>query len=162
MSVEGISTTTQYLSFRLDEEEFALDISKVREVLDITRITRVPQTPGFLRGVINLRGSWSPWSTSRKSRPRGHHQVGQHPLIICELQIEEDVAIVGALADSVHEVMEIERRTSSPHQDRHQAQHGFLKGMGKRDEEFILIPTSTRSFREEISIVSQAGKTTGP
>ena len=60
MSVEGITQTTQYLSFKLDEEEFALDISKVREVLDFTKITKVPQTPGFMRGVINLRGSVVP------------------------------------------------------------------------------------------------------
>ena len=57
MSVERISDTCQYLSFNLHQEEFALDISKVREVLDYTRITKVPQMPEFMHGVINLRGA---------------------------------------------------------------------------------------------------------
>ena len=51
---------TQYLTFRLDQEVFALDISKVREVLDFTDVTKVPRTPDFMRGVINLRGSVVP------------------------------------------------------------------------------------------------------
>ena len=57
MSVAGISETLQYLTFKLDDEVFALDVSKVREILEITNITKVPQTPDFMRGVINLRGS---------------------------------------------------------------------------------------------------------
>jgi purine-binding chemotaxis protein CheW len=56
MSVEEITETKQNLSFKLHEEEFALDISKVREVLDFTKITKVAQAPDFMRGVINLRG----------------------------------------------------------------------------------------------------------
>ena len=60
MSVTGITETTQYLTFRLAEEVFALDISKVREVLDFTAITKVPRTPEFMRGVINLRGNVVP------------------------------------------------------------------------------------------------------
>ena len=60
MSVAEIIETTQYLTFKLDEEIFALDIAKVREVLDYTTITKVPRTPEFMRGVINLRGSVVP------------------------------------------------------------------------------------------------------
>jgi purine-binding chemotaxis protein CheW len=51
---------TQYLTFKLGEEMFALDIAKVREVLDFTTVTKVPRTPEFMRGVINLRGSVVP------------------------------------------------------------------------------------------------------
>ena len=50
MSAAEIMETTQYLTFKLDEEIFALDISKVREVLDFTTITKVPRTPEFMRG----------------------------------------------------------------------------------------------------------------
>ena len=60
MSVAGITETTQYLTFKLDEEIFALDISKVKEVLDFTEITKIPQTPDFMKGVINLRGGVVP------------------------------------------------------------------------------------------------------
>jgi purine-binding chemotaxis protein CheW len=52
MSVTEITETTQYLSFNLEDEVFALDISKVREVLDFTTVTKVPKTPDYMRGII--------------------------------------------------------------------------------------------------------------
>ena len=60
MAQEEHSETNQYLTFKLDGEIFALAIGKVREVLDFTSVTRVPQTPSYMRGVINLRGSVVP------------------------------------------------------------------------------------------------------
>ena len=56
MSVTGITETRQYLTFTLDREVFATDVSKVREVLDFTSLTKIPRTPDFLSGVINLSG----------------------------------------------------------------------------------------------------------
>jgi purine-binding chemotaxis protein CheW len=64
LSVAEIHVMTQYLTCKLGDEVFALDITKVREVLDVTTINKVPRTPAFMRGVINLRGSVVPWWTS--------------------------------------------------------------------------------------------------
>ena len=63
MSESSVTDTIQYLTFKLESEVFALEISKVREVLDFTTITKVPRTPDFMLGVINLRGSGVRWST---------------------------------------------------------------------------------------------------
>jgi purine-binding chemotaxis protein CheW len=52
-----IKDAAQYLTFKLDEEMFALDVVQVREILDMTTITKVPRSPDFMRGVINVRGS---------------------------------------------------------------------------------------------------------
>ena len=60
MSIGSITETTQYLSFKLGEEIFAVDVAQVREILDVIAITKVPQTPDFMKGVINLRGSVVP------------------------------------------------------------------------------------------------------
>ncbi len=60
MSLLETSEMTQYLTFRLGGEVYALEIGKVREVLDFAGATRVPRTPEFLRGVINLRGTVVP------------------------------------------------------------------------------------------------------
>ena len=65
MSTETITEIAQYLTFTLDDEVFAVNISKVREVLDFTKITKVPKTPDYLRGVINLRGSVVPVADMR-------------------------------------------------------------------------------------------------
>ena len=60
MSVTEITETRQYLTFKLAEEVFAIDVAKVREVLDFSTITKVPRTPDFMSGVINLRGNVVP------------------------------------------------------------------------------------------------------
>ena len=60
MSVNEITETRQYLTFKLGNEVFATDVAKVREVLDFTTITEIPRTPEFMSGVINLRGSVVP------------------------------------------------------------------------------------------------------
>ncbi|HTS48004.1 MAG TPA: chemotaxis protein CheW, partial [Bryobacteraceae bacterium] len=60
MSVTEITETRQYLTFKLSDEVFGIDVAKVREVLDFTSITKVPRTPDFMSGVINLRGNVVP------------------------------------------------------------------------------------------------------
>ena len=115
MNVEGITETTQYLSFKLDEEEFALDISKVREVLDFTRITKVPQTPGYMKGVINLRGSVVPVvDLNKKFGIKDTQQTVNTRIIIGEVEVEGESTVLGVLADSVHEVIELEPENIEP------------------------------------------------
>ncbi len=60
MSADTINVAAQYLTFKLKEEVFAIEISKVREVLEYTTLTKVPRTPDFMSGVINLRGNVVP------------------------------------------------------------------------------------------------------
>ena len=70
MSVSGIVETRQYLTFKLGEEVFAIDVAKVREVLDFTAITKVPRTPDFMSGVINLRGNVVPVGENSPQREK--------------------------------------------------------------------------------------------
>lgn len=161
MSVQGITETTQYLSFHLDEEEFALVISRVKEVLDFTKITKVPQSPDFMRGVINLRGSVVPVIDLKHKFGIGTtEKTVLTRIIICEIDIDGDLTVIGALADSVHEVMEIEPESIEPApRIGTRLNTEFLKGMGKRDEEFIMILDIDKVFSaEELSIVGQAGQ----
>jgi len=160
MNVEGITETTQYLSFKLDEEEFALDISKVREVLDFTRITKVPQTPGYMKGVINLRGSVVPVvDLNKKFGIKDTQQTVNTRIIIGEVEVEGESTVLGVLADSVHEVIELEPENIEPAPKiGTRLNTEFLKGMGKRDEEFIMILNIDRVFSvDELAVFSQAG-----
>jgi len=160
MSVQEISETTQYLSFHLDEEEFSLEISRVREVLDFTRITKVPQSPPFMRGVINLRGSVVPVVDLKDKFGIGKTEKTVNTrIIICEIDVDGDMTTIGALADSVHEVMEIEPEHIEPApRIGTRLNTEFLKGMGKRDEEFIMILDIDKIFSsDELSLVSQTG-----
>jgi len=161
MSVEGITQTTQYLSFKLDDEEFALDISRVREVLDFIRITKVPQTPDFMKGVINLRGSVVPVvDLNMKFGIKNTEKTVNTRIIIGEISIDGESTILGALADSVHEVMELEPDKIEPAPKiGTKLNTEFLKGMGKREEEFVMILDIDKVFStDELDIFSQAGR----
>ena len=157
--MENITETAQYLTFRLEEEVFALDISQVREVLDFTAITKVPRTPEFMRGVINLRGSVVPVVDMRlKFGMSRTEQTLNTCIIIVEINIEGDRLILGALADSVQEVIEL-----GPGQIEPAPRIGtrldtdFIKGMGKRDDAFIIILDIDRIFSmDELASVSVA------
>lgn len=148
MSVEKITETRQYLSFKLDDEDFALDISKVREVLDYARITRVPQTPEFMCGVINLRGSVVPvMDLNRKFGIRSTEKTVNTRIIIGEVSIEGDGTVMGVLADSVNEVMELEPENIEPSPSIGiRMNTDYLMGVGKREDEFVLILDIDRVF----------------
>jgi len=141
MSVAGIMETTQYLTFKLDDEVFAIDIAKVREVLDFTTVTKVPRTPEFMRGVINLRGSVVPVVDLRlKFGMSRTEKTVNTCIIIVEITVDNDTTILGALADSVQEVLDLEPDHIEPAPKiGTRLDTEFIKGMGKRDNNFIII-----------------------
>jgi purine-binding chemotaxis protein CheW len=141
MSVAGIMETTQYLTFKLSDEIFALDITKVREVLDFTTVTKVPRTPEFMRGVINLRGSVVPVVDLRLKfgMPMTEKTVNTC-IIIAEVTVDNETTVLGALADSVQEVMDLEPDHIEPAPKiGTRLNTEFIKGMGKRDEHFVIL-----------------------
>ncbi|MBF0557768.1 MAG: chemotaxis protein CheW [Nitrospirae bacterium] len=159
MSVAGIAETTQYLTFRLGDEVFALDISKVREVLDFTTVTKVPRMPEFMRGVINLRGNVVPVVDMRLKfgMPRTDKTVNTC-IIIVEISIEGETAVLGALADSVQEVVDLEPEQIEPApRIGTSLRTEFIKGMGKRNDQFVILLDINKVFTsEEISIVKDS------
>jgi purine-binding chemotaxis protein CheW len=161
MTDSTVANITQYLTFVLGDEVYALDISKVREVLDYTSITKVPQTPDFMRGVINLRGRVVPVVDLRlKFGMTATERTVNTCIIIAEVELGGESAVLGALADSVKEVMDLGSDQVEPAPKiGTQLDTRFLKGMGKKDEEFILILDINRVFSEaELHAVSTAGE----
>ncbi len=160
MSVTGITETTQYLTFKLDEEIFALDISKVKEVLDFTEITKIPQTPEFMKGVINLRGGVVPVVDMRlKFGMSETAKTVNTCIIIVEVSIEGETTVLGALVDSVQEVMDLEPGQIEPAPKiGTRLRTEFIRGMGKRDNHFIMILDIDKVFSaDELAAVENAG-----
>jgi purine-binding chemotaxis protein CheW len=141
MSVSSITETSQYLTFKLEEEVFALDITKVREVLDFTAVTKVPETPDFMLGVINLRGSVVPVVDMRlKFGMSRTEKTVNTCIIIVEVELDGETAVLGALADSVQEVMDLDPdQIEPPPRIGTRLKSSFIKGMGKKDNCFIII-----------------------
>jgi purine-binding chemotaxis protein CheW len=161
MIEDTITETTQYLSFYLDNEVFALDISKVREVLEYTTVTKVPQTPAFMQGVINLRGSVVPVIDMRlKFGMSITEKTINTCVIIVEINLDGETTVLGAMADSVQEVFELEAGEIEPAPKiGTRLNTEFIKGMGKRDDnDFIIILDINKVFSsDEVAIVKEAG-----
>ncbi|MBI5562694.1 MAG: chemotaxis protein CheW [Deltaproteobacteria bacterium] len=163
MTVSTITQTTQYLTFKLEDEVFALDISKVREVLDFTTVTKVPRTPDFMRGVINLRGSVVPVVDMRlKFGMTKTEKTVNTCVIIVEISLDGERIVLGALADSVQEVIELEPAQIEPApRIGTRLKTEFIKGMGRRDEHFIIILDIDRIFSsDELALVTDVKEAT--
>jgi purine-binding chemotaxis protein CheW len=157
--MENVTETTQYLTFKLDAEVFALDVAKVREILEENSITKVPQTPNFMRGVINLRGSVVPVIDLRlKFGMSRTEKTVNTCIIVVEVQLENEIIVLGALADSVQEVIEMEptQIEAAPHIGSN-LNTDFIKGMGKVDGRFIMILDIDRVFSND-ELVSVSAK----
>ena len=156
MSVTDITDTRQYLTFRLADEVFAIEVSKVREVLDFTTITKIPRTPDFMSGVINLRGNVVPVVDLRLCFEMSKTEKTVNTcIVVVEMMIEGESTIIGALADSVEEVIDLEPEHIQPAPRMGtQIRTEFIKGMGTRDAQFIMILDIDRVFSaEELSAV---------
>lgn len=159
MSVEGITHTSQYLTFKLDNEIYAMDITTVREVLDIIQITKVPQMPDFMCGVINLRGRVVPVvDLGLKFGLKKAISLKETCIVIIEIVLEGEETILGILVDSVLEVISLEpEQIDPPPRIGTRLKTEFIKGMGKKDKEFIIILETTKVFSaEELAIVQGA------
>ncbi len=156
MSESTITEITQYLTFKLGDEVFALDISKVREVLDFTTITKVPRTPEFMRGVINLRGSVVPVADIKLKfgMPMTEKTVNTC-IIITEVTVDGETTVLGALADSVQEVIDLDPDHIEPAPKiGTKLKTEFIKGMGKQGERFIILLDIDQVFStEELALV---------
>jgi purine-binding chemotaxis protein CheW len=150
--------TTQFLTFRLDDEIFALDITKVREVLDFTTVTKVPRTPDFMRGVINLRGSVVPVVDLRlKFGMKATEKTVNTCIFITEVTVDQETVVLGALADSVQEVLDLDAASiAPPPKIGTKLKTEFIKGMGRQNDRFIIILDIDRVFSsDELALVKQ-------
>ena len=148
MSVNEITETRQYLTFKLGNEIFATDVAKVREVLDLTAITQIPRTPEFMAGVINLRGSVVPVVDLRLCFEMTRTVSTRNTcIVVVEVMLENEPTVIGALADSVEEVIDLEPDQIQPApRIGTQIRVDFIKGMGKRENNFVMILDIDRVF----------------
>lgn len=136
----------QYLTFKLAEERYAINVAYIKEVLSVPRITKVPRMPEFMSGVINLRGSVVPVVDLCKKFELGETTRGVDTgIIVIEIlqnQEEDDerVLTVGVFSDVVEKVITIEDAEIEPAPRIGVAiDTAFIRGMGHVGDEFIII-----------------------
>ena len=161
MEAEKLLETNQYLAFKLADEVFAFDITTVREVLEFDTVTKVPQTPEMMKGVINLRGSVVPVVDMRVKFGMGATEKTVNTvIIIIEVDLDDESTLIGALVDSVKEVMDLDTdHIEPPPSIGTQLNTEFIRGMGKQDGQFIIILDIKKIFSaDELALVKQTGK----
>ena len=148
---EAAAEAIQYLTFRLEDEIYATNISQVREVLEFSKVTKVPRTPDYMRGVINLRGHVVPVMDLklRFGMSRTEKTVNTC-VVIVEVSLNGDSLVIGALADSVQEVIELDASViEPPPKIGTKLSTEFIRGMGKRDEQFIILLDIDKVFSSD-------------
>ncbi len=153
--------TDTYLTFTLEEEIFAVEVANVREVLDYITITKVPRTPDFMRGVINLRGAVVPVvdMRARFGMPQTDDTVDTC-IIVMEISYDGESTVIGAVADSVNEVFDVSSENiEPPPKIGTSLDLEFIKGMGKYNDQFIIILDINKVFSDlELEIVKEVGE----
>jgi purine-binding chemotaxis protein CheW len=138
---DGAGTTGKYMTFRLASEEYGLEILKVRELIGLMEITRIPKAPAHLRGVINLRGKVIPVVDLRcKFAMPATDATGQTVIIVVQLAGQNGGLTTGVLVDEVLEVRAISAEDIEPPPVLHeQITSSFISGVGKADKRVIFL-----------------------
>lgn len=144
------SMMNQYLTFMLGDEVYALDVTHVREVLEVIPITPLPRSSEHMRGVINVRGSVVPVLDLRLrfGLSKTENTINTC-IVVLDVTFGSSSVVLGAIVDSVQEVVDFDATQIEP-APRIGTGVGnqYLLGIGKRDEKFILILDIRKVFTE--------------
>ncbi|HKW64164.1 MAG TPA: chemotaxis protein CheW [Candidatus Acidoferrum sp.] len=131
----------QYLTFFLAEEEYAVNIQRVKEIIEYSSVTKVPKVPRWIRGVINLRGNVVPVVDlavrfGLDERPTTKTTC----IVIVEVQQDAENTVMGVIADAVNQVIELNPGDiEQPPAFGTRVRLEYLAGMGKLGKKFALI-----------------------
>lgn len=156
-SGNDVMEQTQFLTFLLADEVYAVSILRVKEIIEYGTVTRVPNMPPSIRGVINLRGAVVPVVDLVLRFKLGESRVTKRTcVIIAEFESEGEPVVMGLLADAVNEVVDLPPAEIAPPPSFGTAVRvDFLKGLGKAGKKFVLILDLDRVLsREELLAAS--------
>jgi purine-binding chemotaxis protein CheW len=148
---EDISQAGQYVTFYLAEELFGVEVTRTREILTLTAVTQIPQTPEYMLGVINLRGQVVPVIDMRlKLGIEAGEQTQDTCIIVVEMIADGEAIIVGLLVDAVNEVMDIQDdRIEPPPRLGAKINTTFIQGMGNIDDQLLVLLDIDRIFSDD-------------
>jgi purine-binding chemotaxis protein CheW len=147
-----------YLTFRLGNELFAANVSKVLNILEMTKVTKVPKAPTYMKGVINLRGAVLPLIDTRIKFDMPETEYTTNTcILVLDIEMNGEPVHVGALVDSVQEVLEIDDANIQPPPSiGTRYKNEFMEGIVKVEDNFIMILNMDLIFSmDELSILKE-------
>lgn len=151
-------TSDSFLSFKLGEETFAANVEKVLNILELTKITKVPKAPFYMKGVINLRGAVLPLVDTRLKFDMGETEFTNNTcILVLDINMNGEPVQVGALVDSVQEVIELkDNDVSPPPSIGNKYKSEFIEGMAQVNEEFVMLLDMDLLFSlDELSVLKE-------
>ena len=141
VAVKVDEAPSQYLTFALGSEMFAVGILNVKEIIEYGNLTEIPMMPAFIRGVINLRGSVVPVIDLSARFGGSQTEVGRRTcIVIVEVEDDEAKHDIGIMVDAVSEVLEIPASDIEPPPSfGARIRADFIFGMGKVNSKFVII-----------------------
>ncbi len=126
------------ISFSLLEEIYGIELMKLREILKATNIARVPKSPEYLMGILNLRGSLITVVDLKKRLGFANSEVTKDSRVVI---VHHEERSIGFLVDKVKEIMKLDKRSIIPPPTGINAtKREFIKGVGKTEEREIILP----------------------
>ena len=153
----------EVLTLTLQGEKFALDASRVQEILDLVNVTDVPGGPAFLNGLVNVRGKVVPLADLRlKFEMAATPPTIDTRVVVINVQLDGEMTVVGLLADKVHEVTEMSADVleDTPRLGMRWRPE-FIRCIGKRGGDFIAVLDIDRIFEEGDRGAAAAGSASG-
>lgn len=154
MEIKNLTKT--YLTFKLGKEQFAVNVKQVISILEMQQITEIPNSPSYLRGMINLRGNVLPVVDTRvRFGMSKTEQSANTCIIVLDIETDKEALKVGALVDSVNEVITCSDNEIKPVPGIGTKYHAdFLLGMLQQEAGFIMIinTNTVMAFAKDISV----------
>ena len=142
---------TRFLSFVLHDEEYCIEILKIKEIMGMADITMIPQTPPFIKGVINLRGRIIPIVDLRLkfSLPERKY-TDRTCIIIVELRYEEELTLMGVVVDTIQEVVNIpDDKISRVPYINAKIKSEYIRGIAEAGDRIKIVLDITRVLTDE-------------
>ncbi|WP_295055075.1 chemotaxis protein CheW [Sulfuricurvum sp.] len=141
------SRRERYLTFFLGEEQYGIAIDRIKEIIAIMKVTNVPKTPAYMRGVINLRGSIIPVVDTRLRFGMETKEEDMHTAIVI---VEVDKVNIGFIVDRVEEVASIESsKLSEPPKFGNNIDTDFICSMAQMEENVVMILDVLKLFEAD-------------
>ena len=158
MNAEITSTANAYLTFRMGDETFATQVSKVREILELSSITKVPNAPTYMRGIVNLRGQVLPVVDTRiKFGLEPTEDTPKSRIIVLEIESQNKLVQIGALVDTARNVIEFGEESILPPPSIDDFKNAeFIEGVIESGGDFIMLIKVEKVFsKEEVNEISK-------
>ncbi len=149
--------SNQFVTFRIEEETYAIDVFKIREILEVPEITKVPGMPKMIRGVINIRGAVVPVLDLKMKFGQTETSKNQDTaVIVTEIDSEGENVLMGIMVDAAQEVITLEKENiEEPPKLGIFIDNKYLLGMGKIGDNFVIILNIDKLMsNEELSMVN--------